>query len=153
MAPGGIPQEADLVAHNLIITTVVMRLQSLARRRCAAGRPLSTSLRAGEAAVPAFLNVRIQVLTDSCMSDSRQKAEDVYYSALDLMAEGHLEKAVAAYRESINTDPTFTEAMHVHYRTYSALMRPSRSLRRLPRLIPTMCSRIRACRCFIRRKG
>ena len=46
------------------------------------------------------------------MSDARQKAEDVYYSALDLMAEGQLEKAVAGYRESINIDPTFTEAMH-----------------------------------------
>jgi tetratricopeptide (TPR) repeat protein len=46
------------------------------------------------------------------MSDARQQAEDLYYSALDLMAEGHLEKAVTAYRESINTDPTFTEAMH-----------------------------------------
>ena len=70
------------------------------------------SLRAAEAAVATFLNVRIQALADSCMSDARQKAEDVYYSALDLMAEGQLEKAVAGYRESINIDPTFTEAMH-----------------------------------------
>jgi len=48
------------------------------------------------------------------MSDSntRQRAEDLYYSALDLMAEGNLEKAVAAYQESLNTDPRFTEAMH-----------------------------------------
>jgi Flp pilus assembly protein TadD len=42
----------------------------------------------------------------------RQKAEDRYYAALDLMAEGHLEQAVASYRESIAIDPTFTEAMH-----------------------------------------
>jgi tetratricopeptide (TPR) repeat protein len=48
------------------------------------------------------------------MSDAnaRQKAEDHYYVALDLMAEGHLENAVAAYRESLAVDPTFTEAMH-----------------------------------------
>jgi tetratricopeptide (TPR) repeat protein len=46
------------------------------------------------------------------MSDVRQKAEDVYYSALDLMGEGQLEKAVDAYRESLNIDPTFTEAMY-----------------------------------------
>jgi Flp pilus assembly protein TadD len=48
------------------------------------------------------------------MSDAnaRQKAEDHYYSALDLMAEGTLEEAVAQYRESLNADPTFTEAMH-----------------------------------------
>jgi tetratricopeptide (TPR) repeat protein len=46
------------------------------------------------------------------MSEARQKAEDVYYSALDLMAEGQLEKAVAGYQEAIHIDPTFTEAMH-----------------------------------------
>jgi len=46
------------------------------------------------------------------MSDARQKAEELYYSALDLMAEGQLEKAVAAYQDSINADPAFTEAMH-----------------------------------------
>ena len=43
---------------------------------------------------------------------ARQKAEDCYYAALDLMAEGHLEQAVANYRQSIAIDPTFTEAMH-----------------------------------------
>jgi Flp pilus assembly protein TadD len=48
------------------------------------------------------------------MSDAnaRQKAEDHYYAALDLMANGDLEKSVAEYRESLNADPTFTEAMH-----------------------------------------
>ena len=35
-------------------------------------------------------------------ADTRQKAEDHYYAALDLMAEGHLEKAVAAYQESLD---------------------------------------------------
>lgn len=112
MAPGGIPQEADLVAHDLIITTVSAGLQSPCKAPLGRLDSLFDLARAGEAAFPGFLNVRIQALTDSCMSDARQKAEDVYYSALDLMAEGHLEKAVAAYRESINTDPTFTEAMH-----------------------------------------
>jgi tetratricopeptide (TPR) repeat protein len=42
----------------------------------------------------------------------RQKAEDQYYRALDLMAEGKLEEAVGAYRESLAVDPTFTESMH-----------------------------------------
>lgn len=48
------------------------------------------------------------------MSDAnlRHKAEDRYYAALDLMADGKLEEAVAAYRESLEIDPTFTEAMH-----------------------------------------
>lgn len=45
-------------------------------------------------------------------SQARQQAEDHYYAALDLMADGQLEKAVAAYQESIKADPTFTEAMH-----------------------------------------
>ncbi len=44
--------------------------------------------------------------------DARQRAEERYYAALDLMADGNLEKAVAAYRESLEADPTFTEAMH-----------------------------------------
>jgi Flp pilus assembly protein TadD len=45
-------------------------------------------------------------------ANSRQKAEDLYYSALDLMAEGQLEQALTLYRESLKADPTFTEAMH-----------------------------------------
>src|SRR5260370_13537046 len=50
----------------------------------------------------------------SSMSDAetRQKAEDHYYAALDLMADGKLEEAVVAYRESLTVDPAFTEAMH-----------------------------------------
>jgi len=44
--------------------------------------------------------------------NARLKAEDRYYAALDLMAEGQLEQAVSVYREAIDTDPTFTEAMH-----------------------------------------
>jgi tetratricopeptide (TPR) repeat protein len=44
--------------------------------------------------------------------DTRQQAEEHYYDALDLMAEGKLEEAVAAYRESLGVDPAFTEAMH-----------------------------------------
>lgn len=45
-------------------------------------------------------------------ADARQKAEDLYYAALDLMAEGQLEKAIALYQDSVTADPTFTEAMH-----------------------------------------
>jgi tetratricopeptide (TPR) repeat protein len=45
-------------------------------------------------------------------ANARQKAEDHYYAALDLMAEGHLERAVASYQDSLTADPTFTEAMH-----------------------------------------
>lgn len=45
-------------------------------------------------------------------ANNRQKAEDLYYSGLDLMAAGHLDQAVAKYQESLKADPTFTEAMH-----------------------------------------
>jgi len=44
--------------------------------------------------------------------NARQKAEDHYYTALDLMADGKLENAVVEYRKSVSADPTFTEAMH-----------------------------------------
>ncbi len=59
------------------------------------------------------------------MSDenARQKAEDHYYAALDLMADGKLEEAVAAYRESITADPTFTDAMHGLTRALQDLQR------------------------------
>jgi tetratricopeptide (TPR) repeat protein len=43
---------------------------------------------------------------------ARQEAEDHYYAALDLVAEGHHEQAVEQYQKSLATDPTFTEAMH-----------------------------------------
>ena len=53
----------------------------------------------------------------------RQQAEDRYYAALDLMADGKLEEAVAAYRESLAIDPTFTEAMHGLARALQDLQR------------------------------
>ena len=45
-------------------------------------------------------------------NNSRQKAEDHYYAALDLVAEGEQELALAEYEKSLAADPTFTEAMH-----------------------------------------
>jgi len=44
--------------------------------------------------------------------EARQKAEDHYYSALDLVSEGEHERAVEEYQKSLEADPTFTEAMH-----------------------------------------
>src|ERR1700721_2645861 len=55
--------------------------------------------------------------------NARQKAEDHYYAALDLMADGKLEKAVAAYQESLAAYPTFTEAMHGLARALQDLQR------------------------------
>ena len=56
-------------------------------------------------------------------ADTRQKAEDHYYSALDLMADGKPEEAVVAFRESVAIDPTFTEAMHGLARALQDLQR------------------------------
>jgi Flp pilus assembly protein TadD len=44
--------------------------------------------------------------------NARQKAEDHYYAALDLMAEGQTERSVGELQKSLAADPTFTEAMH-----------------------------------------
>jgi Flp pilus assembly protein TadD len=55
--------------------------------------------------------------------NARQKAEDHYYAALDSMADGKLEKAVAEYQESLSADPTFTEAMHGLARALQDLQR------------------------------
>ena len=59
------------------------------------------------------------------MSDqnARQTAEDLYYAALDLMAEGQLEKAVVEYQASLAADPSFTEAMHGLARALQDLQR------------------------------
>jgi tetratricopeptide (TPR) repeat protein len=48
------------------------------------------------------------------MSDenARQKAEDHYYAALDLTADGVPEQALTEYEKALVADPTFTEAMH-----------------------------------------
>jgi tetratricopeptide (TPR) repeat protein len=47
------------------------------------------------------------------MSDAaRKKAEDHYYAALDLLAEGQTETAVSELHSSLAADPTFSEAMH-----------------------------------------
>ena|ERR1041384_736808 len=49
---------------------------------------------------------------------ARQQAEDHYYAALDLYAEGQYEQAVAAYQQSIAADPTFPDALHGLARAY-----------------------------------
>ena len=56
-------------------------------------------------------------------ANARQQAEDHYYVALDLMAEGRLEEAVDAYQKSISADPTFTDAMHGLARALQDLQR------------------------------
>jgi tetratricopeptide (TPR) repeat protein len=63
-------------------------------------------------------------MSDSNSSQAaRETAEDRYYAALDLMAEGRLEQAVAAYRESLAADPSFLEPMHGLARALQDLQR------------------------------
>jgi Flp pilus assembly protein TadD len=56
-------------------------------------------------------------------AEDRQRAEEAYYSALDLISDGKPEAAIVAYRESIEADPTFTEAMHGLARALQDLQR------------------------------
>ena len=44
--------------------------------------------------------------------DIRQQAEDHYYAALDLVAEGEHERALGEYQKSLEADPSFAEALH-----------------------------------------
>ena len=82
------------------------------------------------------LRLEISRMTDA---NARQKAEDSYYAALDLMADGQLEKAVAAYQESLAADATFTEAMHGLARALQDLQRYDEAIataRRITELDP-----------------
>jgi tetratricopeptide (TPR) repeat protein len=44
--------------------------------------------------------------------NSHQKAEDHYYVALDLVADGQPERALAEYEKCLAADPAFAEALH-----------------------------------------
>jgi tetratricopeptide (TPR) repeat protein len=55
--------------------------------------------------------------------NARRNAEDHYYSALDLFAEGKQEEALEEYRKSVAADATFTEALHGMARTLQDLDR------------------------------
>ena len=55
--------------------------------------------------------------------NTHQQAEDHYYAALDLVAEGEQERALEEYQKSLEADPDFTEAMHGMARTLQDLGR------------------------------
>ncbi len=46
------------------------------------------------------------------------QAEDHYFAALDLFAEGKHDEAIAEYRKSLELDPGFTDALHGLARAY-----------------------------------
>jgi len=45
-------------------------------------------------------------------ASARQLAEQHYYAALDLVLEGRHEQAVEEYRQAVEADPRFTDALH-----------------------------------------
>jgi Flp pilus assembly protein TadD len=55
--------------------------------------------------------------------NARQKAEDHYYAALDLLTDGDKAGALVEYEKSVAADPTFTEAMHGQARALQDLNR------------------------------
>lgn len=52
-----------------------------------------------------------------------QTAEDHYYAALDLVAEGKASEAVDEYKKALEADPAFADAMHGLTRAYQDLQR------------------------------
>jgi tetratricopeptide (TPR) repeat protein len=51
-------------------------------------------------------------LSPDAQHPARQLAEDHYYSALDLVLEGHHDQAVEEYKRAVAADPKFTDALH-----------------------------------------
>lgn len=69
------------------------------------------------------------------MSDAKQLAEDHYYAALDLFAEGKQEAAVAEYERCLQLDPAHAEALHGLARAYQDMDRFDDSITVSKRLV------------------
>jgi tetratricopeptide (TPR) repeat protein len=69
------------------------------------------------------------------MSDVKQQAEDHYYAALDLYAEGKPEQAIAEYENCLQFDPSHSEALHGLARAYQDMDRLDDSIEVSKRLI------------------
>ena len=57
------------------------------------------------------------------MDDTRQIAEDHFYTALEFFAQGNPEEAIKEYRAALDADPTYTDALHGLARIYQDLNR------------------------------
>jgi tetratricopeptide (TPR) repeat protein len=69
------------------------------------------------------------------MPDGKQHAEDHYYAALDLYAEGKPEQAIAEYEKCLQLDPSHSEALHGLARAYQDMNRLEDSIEVSKRLI------------------
>lgn len=52
------------------------------------------------------------MLESRLVSETRKIADDHFYRALDLFAEGKPEQAINEYRAAVEADPHFTDALH-----------------------------------------
>lgn len=89
-------------------------------------------LRAGKAAesvvggrfvATGFANSQKWLAPDKILAMPDPAAEDHYYAALDLFAEGKHDDAIAEYQRAIALDPNFTDALHGLSRAYQDLER------------------------------
>lgn len=69
------------------------------------------------------------------MPDAKQQAEDHYYAALDLFAEGKADLAIAEYEKCLELDPAHSEALHGLARAYQDVNRLDDSIEISKRLI------------------
>jgi tetratricopeptide (TPR) repeat protein len=106
----------EAVATKTVAITWILGLNGLHHERDEGSR----WDRASDSMLKSCLPERLFFMSDI---DTRQKAEEHYYAALDLMADGKLEEAVAAYHRALAADPDFTEAMHGLARALQDLQR------------------------------
>jgi tetratricopeptide (TPR) repeat protein len=69
------------------------------------------------------------------VSDARQAAEDHFYAALDLFAEGKQQEAIAKYEAAIAADPSYTDALHGLVRAYQDAGRVDDAIKLAQRLV------------------
>ena len=62
------------------------------------------------------------------MFDPKQEAEDHYYAALDLFADGKQDEAIAEYEKCLKLDPSHSEALHGLARAYQDMNRFDESI-------------------------
>jgi tetratricopeptide (TPR) repeat protein len=69
------------------------------------------------------------------MSDAKHQAEDHYYAALDLFAEGKPDEAISEYENCLRLDPSHSEALHGLARAYQDMNRLDESINISKRLV------------------